>query len=83
MALSFEEAKRTLLHETTSRLNKIHCAISWAHFYGWFIEWKWQGAPFRSRICFRFGPEESFVPARSYDDDVRPLLKYGKEPDKP
>jgi hypothetical protein len=79
MALTLEEAKRVLLHETCSRLNKIHCAIGWAHFYGWFIEWKWMGDPYRSRVGFRFGPNEPFVAARSYDDDVRPLLKFGKE----
>jgi hypothetical protein len=77
--ISLAAARTALLVETTSRLNKIHLAIGWAHFYGWPIEWRWEGQPFRSRVGFRFGANESFVSARSFDDDVRPTLKFGKE----
>ncbi len=72
-------ARAALLHETSSRINKIHLAIGWAHFYGWPIEWRWEGQPFRSRVGFRFGADGDFAPARSFDDDVRPTLKFGKE----
>jgi hypothetical protein len=72
-------AKAALLSEYTSRPNKLWLAIAWTHFKGYFIEWKWQGAEFRSRMMFKFSPDEPFVPAKSYEDDIVPTLKFGKE----
>lgn len=74
-----EEAKKLLLTELISRLNKIHLAIGWAHFKGWFIEWKWQGEQFKSRLMFRFSPDEEFVAAKSFDEDLLPTYKFNKE----
>jgi hypothetical protein len=67
-------ARHALMSEETSRQNKLWLATSWAHFKGWFIEWKWQGVPMRSRLMFRFGPNEDFVAAKSFEEDV--LIKY-------
>jgi hypothetical protein len=64
--------RKALLSSDTSRLNKIHLAIGWAHFHRWFIEYRWKGAFLRSRLEFRFAPEESFVQAKSFDEDVLP-----------
>ena len=69
---------KVLLSADTSRLNKIHLAIGWAYFRGWYIEWKWQGAPLRSRLLFRFHPEDIFVAAKSFDEDVLPTFNDGK-----
>lgn len=65
--------------EDTSRPNKLWLAISWRHAYGWHIEWRWKADPFRSRLMFQFGPDEPFQPAKSFDEDVVPRLKSGKE----
>lgn len=43
---------------------------------GLFVEWKWQGRPYRSRMMLRFGPDEEFVAAPSYDEDVLPKLEF-------
>lgn len=72
-------ARRALLSKETSRQNKIWLAQTWKQIDGCFIEWKWRGEFMRSRLCFRFGPEEVFVDAKSYDEDVVPTLKFGKE----
>lgn len=71
--------KRALMTEHTSRQNKLWLVSGWMDRYPWFIEWKWQGEPMRSRLLFRFGPDESFVAARSFDEDVVPTFKFGKE----
>lgn len=73
------EARQVLLSKLTSRQNKLWLATSYRDCDGWFIEWQWQGAHMHSRLSFRFGPEEPFVMAKSYDEDVVPLLKFGKE----
>lgn len=74
-----QSARQVLMSDTTSRLNKIHLAIGWEHFNGWFIEWKWQGQELNSRLLFRFGPDEPFVAAKSFDEDILPNYKFGKE----
>lgn len=70
---------QALMSSDTSRLNKIHLAIGWAHFNDWFIDWKWAGTPMQSRLMFRFAPEDNFVAAKSFDEDIVPTLKFGKE----
>lgn len=77
--MTLSDARRALLSKETSRQNKIWLAIAWKHFDGLPLEWKWRGEYMRSRLCFRFGPDEPFVDAKSYDEDVVPTLKFGKE----
>jgi hypothetical protein len=71
--------RQVLIYETISRQNKLWLATSWAQCRGWFVEWKWAGAEMRSRLCFRFTPEGSWFEAKSFDEDVRPHLKFAKE----
>ncbi len=78
--------RRALLTEQTSRINKLHLAISWKQLRGWYVEWRWAGEgpelPYgvmRSRLCFQFEPDGPFIEAKSFDEDVVPTLKYGKE----
>lgn len=71
--------RRALLSSQTSRQNKLWLATAWHHFDQVFLEWKWRGDYMRSRLCFRFAPGEEFVDAKSYDEDVVPTLKFGKE----
>lgn len=81
-----EAHRRLLMSDDTSRQNKIWLAEGWRHFRGWFIEWRWAGDPpahgsqvMRSRLQFRFGPDEEFVSARSFDEDVVPTFEFDKE----
>ncbi len=71
--------RRALLSSETSRQNKLWLATAWQQCDGIFIEWRWRGEYMNSRLCFRFGPDEAFVDAKSYDEDVVPTLKFGKE----
>lgn len=76
--------RHLLMTEETSRQNKLWLAAGW-QFQGWFVEWRWAGdgpkknGLMRSRLQFRFAPEEKFVDARSFDEDVMPTFKFGKE----
>lgn len=71
--------RRVILSKETSRQNKIWLVTCWRYFDGAVIEWKWRGEYMRSRMCFQFGPDEAFIEAKSYDEDVVPNLKFGKE----
>ena len=73
------EAKAALLGKYTSLLNKMHLVIGWTYFKKWYIEWRWMGEPYNSRMQFRFGPEEEWVIAKSFEEDMLPKFKYGKE----
>lgn len=74
-----------LINETISRQNKLWIAIAWAQLRGWFVEWKWAGDPpslngvMHSRLCFRFEPDGPWTEAKSYDEDIRPTLKFSKD----
>lgn len=61
----------------TSRQNKLWLVAAWAE--RWFIEWKWQGVPMRSRLAFRFSDESGFTEAQSFDEDIVPTFKFGIE----
>ncbi len=74
-----EDFKHSLLSSDTSRQNKIWLATGWSHFHGWYIEWKWKDRPMRSRMMFRFSPDEEFVEAKSFDEDVKVKFKSGKD----
>lgn len=63
----------TLIVQTNSRQNKLWLAAAWKA-EGYFVEWRWASAPGCSRLLFKFMPELSWLAARSYEDDVRPLL---------
>lgn len=60
---------KILLGRGTSRLNKLHLAISWG------IEWRWAGLPpektgeLRSRVEIRVA--DIWLTAKSWDEDVR------------
>jgi hypothetical protein len=73
------EARQALLSKWTSRQNKLWLATTYKYFDGWFVEWKWQGEHMHSRLCFRFGPDEPFVVAKSYEEDVVPTFKFNRE----
>ncbi len=62
-----------LLKHETSRANKLALAADHRS-RGHFLEWRWKGEPMRSRLTFRFSPTDRFFEARSYEEDVAPLL---------
>lgn len=81
-ALSFpitDARRRLILSKETSRQNKLWLMTCWRDLEGVAVEWKWRGEYMRSRLCFQFGPDEAFIEAKSYDEDVVPGLKFGKE----
>lgn len=71
--------KTALLSKFTSRQNKLWLAIGWIHRARWFLEYRWAGAYMRSRMQFRFEPAGEWYTADSYDEDIVPTLKFGKE----
>jgi hypothetical protein len=72
-------AKKALLSESTSRQNKLWLITGWIHFRKWYIEWKWAGEPYNSRMLFMFEPNGIWIEAKSFDEDMLPKYKYGKE----
>lgn len=68
------DRRHALMSTDTSRQNKLWLATAWAHAYGWFIEWRWAGHPMRSRLLFRFAPDDAFQPAASFDEDIVPTF---------
>jgi hypothetical protein len=74
-----DAAKQALLSKYVSRLNKIHLVIGWTHFRNWYIDWKWAGNPYRSRMLFRFSPDGNWVQAESFEEDLMPTYKFGKD----
>ena len=73
------EAKQVLLGKHTSRQNKLYLITGWIYFKKWYIEWKWAGEPYNSRMLFKFNPNEEWVMAKSFDEEVLPKYKFGKE----
>lgn len=70
-----QRMRQALLGKQTSRHNKFWLVAEYKR-QGLFVEWKWAGAAWKSRLLFRFGPEENFVPSKSYEEDVVPTLKW-------
>lgn len=60
------DLKSALLTSATSRQNKLWLAIIND------IQWRWQGVPRRSRMAFLV--EGEWREAKSYDEDVVPLM---------
>lgn len=63
-----------LLNHETSRPNKLALFAEYQS-RGFYLERRWAGEPLRSRLCFRFSPADRFFEAKSYEEDVVPLLK--------
>jgi hypothetical protein len=72
------DLRRSLVAGLVSRQNKLWIAAGWKG-RGWFIEWRWAGEPMRSRLLFQFEPDDKWHEAKSYDEDVKPFLKWAKE----
>jgi hypothetical protein len=73
-----DSRRHALLHDTNSRQNKLWLVACWRS-VDCYIEYRWEGTPYRSRLAFQFEPHGIWLVARSYDDDVRPFLKFGKD----
>jgi hypothetical protein len=65
--------RAALAGATTSRRNKMALLAQYIA-DGEQVEWEWQGEPYNSRLMVRFddGP---WLACKSYDEDIRPLLK--------
>lgn len=74
-----DSARRALLSKYSSRRNKMHLVIGWKYFHNWYIDLKWEGEEFESRMLFRFSPDGPWVQAKSFDEDMLPTFKFGKE----
>lgn len=68
---------KSLTGKQTSRRNKMALLAQYVS-EGLSITWKWQGAPYESRLLISV-ESGCFVECKSYDEDVRPKLKSGKE----
>lgn len=82
MTVSTKKTMReALLSKYSSRRNKLWLVGGYQS-VGLYVEWKWQGEPFRSRLLFQFAPDEEFVRAKSYEEDIQPFLEWNN-PQKP
>lgn len=63
-----KEFRKVLLSSDNSRQNKIWLATGWQTQY--YIEWKWQGQPYYSRMLFKFYPDGEYLKAKSFDEDI-------------
>lgn len=62
-----------LLGSSTSRPNKLALAAEHRS-RGFYLEWEWKGTPMQSRLCFLFSPRDPLIEAKSYEEDIAPLL---------
>jgi len=74
-----EKLRQVILGKYTSRQNKLWIVTGWKHFKQWHIEWKWAGDYMRSRMLFQFELNGPWIQALSFEEDILPKLKYGKE----
>ncbi len=63
-----------LLGPQTSRANKLALVAEYQS-RGAFVRYTWAGVPMRSRLLFWFDPLGLLCAAKSYEEDVAPLLK--------
>lgn len=75
MLLLEQSSQDALMSKHSSRRNKLWLVGSYLA-EGRFVEWRWAGEPYKSRLCFRFTPDGTFRPSKSYEDDVYPLLDW-------
>jgi hypothetical protein len=71
--------RKILLGKYTSRQNKLHLIVGWKHFRNWYIDLKFAGEPYKSRMLFRFGQDEPWVQAESFEEDLLPTYKFSKD----
>jgi len=74
-----DSARKTILGKYSSRQNKLWLVTGWQYFKPWYIDWKWAGEPFKSRMLFKFAPDGEWIRAESFDEDMLPTYKYSKE----
>jgi hypothetical protein len=72
-------ARKALLSEYSSKQNKLHLITGWTYFKNWYIEWKWAGDPYKSRMLFKFSPDDKWIEAKSFEEDLLPTYKFEKE----
>jgi hypothetical protein len=77
-----DHLRKSILSEFSSRQNKLWMVTAWQHFRPFYIEWKWAGEAFKSRMLFQFQPNGPWVEAKSFEEDVLPRYKFGKEKNK-
>lgn len=79
------DIRRMLINETISRQNKLWIATAWKQTRGWYVEHRWAGEEptangiMHSRLQFQFEPDGEWHTAKSYEEDVKPKLKWAKE----
>lgn len=71
--------KEAILSDYTSRHNKLWLVTSWQFSRDFYIEYKWAGKEFQSRMSFQFEENGPWIEAKSYEEDIAPKLKFGKE----
>jgi hypothetical protein len=74
-----DSARKALLSKYTSKPNKLHLIAGWTHFNNWYIDWKWAGVPYKSRMMFRFNPDDKWIIAESFEEDLLPTYKFGEQ----
>lgn len=70
--------RRALLHDEISQPNKMHLIAGWRS-RGFFVAYRFQGEALRTRMLVQLEPDGPWVPCRSFEFDVRPLLKFSRE----
>ena len=72
MNLLPKEFRKVLLSSDNSRQNKIYLAQGWttSSHCNYYIKWKWQGLPFRSRLFFKFDIDGEYFKAKSFEEDI-------------
>lgn len=71
--------RKALLSKYCSRMNKLHLIAGWTYFNNWYIDWKWAGEPHKSRMLFKFWPDEDWVQAESFEEDLMPTYKFARD----
>lgn len=69
--------RSVLMGTDTSKPNKLWLAIAWKSKY--YLEYKWQSEPLRSRLMFKFEVNEQFKEAKSFEEDIHSKMKSHKE----
>lgn len=70
---------QTIVNVLTSKYNSRRNKMALLAHYrslGYDIPHKWAGEPYNSRLLLQFDGE--WVACKSYDEDIRPLLKSGR-----
>lgn len=73
-----DSARKALLDKYSSRCNKLHLMIGWKHFRNYYIEFKWAGRPFNSRMLFQFEPDGPWIQSQSFEEDLLTTYNFGE-----